>query len=318
MRLIPRFVVSMFPKSVSGTSGKLQENKGDDINMSYDENPADNDPHGECRSEIHQLQNLLGQVYDQCGNHRAADRRHCLPPGLRDEIQGYLQAAGHRRAITEQENKGNDMAEESDKEIEAHRKNLQSVYLAIQGGRSFEMRTDSAHAQAIIWASERIAELEGQTQSPETGSDEVRDAFFCLGYRTEMSAETTAISYCEAVAWGQNRIRHLERERDERDGQLKLELEVEKAAYKRLEEENEQLELELKNISTISKSPDSDEEIYERRRRERLLDEVTLICVSRELEKMGHDSDDQLETGFRAREIASDIWAGINEFDLQV
>ena len=82
----------MFPKSVSGTSGKLRENKGNDINMSYDENQADNDPHGECRSEIHQLQNLLGQVYDQCGNHRAADRRHCLSPGLRDEIQNYLKA----------------------------------------------------------------------------------------------------------------------------------------------------------------------------------------------------------------------------------
>ena len=188
------------------------------------------------------------------------------------------------------ENKGDDMTE-MNLDDAMLREKLKDVVHHLKNGSDLSFHTDSAYAQAIIWASERIAELEGQTQSPERSGDETRDLFFRLGYGSEI----IAMPNCEAVAWGQDRI-------------------------KKLELENENLS---KTILTISKSPqlaspDSDEEIYERRRRERLLDEVTLICVSRELEKMGHDSDDQLETGFRAREIASDIWAGINEFDLQL
>ena len=148
-----------------------------------------------------------------------------------------------------------------------------------------------------------------------TGDDENRGVFFGLGGGCELNA----VTYCEAVLWGQNRIRHLER--DKRDAQELLD------RISGLRRENEELELELENLNktilTLSKSPqlaspDSDEEIYERRRRERLLDEVTLICVSKEIEKMGHDSDDKLETGFRARDTAEDILAGINEFDLQL
>ena len=137
------------------------------------------------------------------------------------------------------------MAEESDKEIEAHRKNLQSVYWAIQGGRSFEMRTDSAHAQAIIWAINRIGQLELENEN--------------------LSETSLTLSKSPPLA-----------------------------------------------------SPDSEEEIHQRRRRERLLDEITLSCVSKEIEKMGQGSDDKLETGFRARDMAGDLWAGINEFDLQL
>ena len=171
------------------------------------------------------------------------------------------------------------------------REKLQDVVRHAKNGHALSFRINSAYAQAIIWASERIAELESQTQSPETGSDKVRDAFFCLGYRTEM----TAISYCEAVTWGQDRI-------------------------KKLELENESLSKTILMLSAppMLASPDSDEEIHQRRRRERLLDEITLICVSKEIDKMVDVSDDELETGFRARDIASDIWAGINEFDLQL
>ena len=176
---------------------------------------------------------------------------------------------------------------------------------------------DSEHAQAIIWASERIAELESQTQSPETGSDEVRVAFFCLGHRTEMSAEMTAISYCEAVAWGHNYIRRLERERDERDRrdeQLKLELEVEKAAYKRLEEENEQLELDNEKLNNF-KVAKTDEEIHQQRRRERMLDAVTLICVRDGIERLPRGDVEEQSWGDLARDTATSICWGIDEFD---
>ena len=139
------------------------------------------------------------------------------------------------------ENKVNDMAEESDKEIEAHRKNLQSVSWAIQGGRTFEMRTDSAHAQAIIWASKRIGQLE-------------------------------------------------------------------------LENENlSETALTLSN-SPLRTSPETDEEIHQRRRRERLLDEITLSCVRGFLHGDVEGKTNQ-QVGASARDRAEDICHGIDEFD---
>ena len=211
-------------------------------------------------------------------------------------------------------NKGNDMAEDGINDA-ILRENLQDVVQHVKNGSDLSFRTDSAYGQSIIWASERIVELEGQKQSPETGSDENRVAFFGLGHGVEIDP----IRYGAAVAWGHDYIRRLER--DKRDVQELLDQNSE------LRRENEQLSLENENLSktvlTLSKSPplaspESDEEIYERRRRERLLDEVTLICVRKKIETMGDDSDDKLETGFRARDIAEDIWAGINEFDLQL
>ena len=133
------------------------------------------------------------------------------------------------------ENKGDDMAKDSVND-EVLREKLKDVVRHAKTGNALSFRTDSAYAQAIIWASERIAELESKTQSPEKSGLE---------------------------------------------------------------------------------SPDSEEEIHQRRRRERMLDEVTLICVNKEVEKMSDDAGDALDTGFRARDMAKDIWMGINEFDLQ-
>ena len=136
-------------------------------------------------------------------------------------------------------NKGDDMAEESDKEIEAHRKNLQSVYWAIQGGRSFEMRTDSAHAQAIIWAINRIGQLELENEN--------------------LSETSLTLSKSPPLA-----------------------------------------------------SPESDEQIHQRRRRERMLDEITRFCVT-----FGFDSDDGTlkDWGHKSRGMAIEIINGINEHD---
>ena len=221
------------------------------------------------------------------------------------------------------ENKGDDMTQDGVNDAML-RKKLKDFVNYAKNGNSLSFLIDSAYAQAIIWASERIAELEGQTQSPETGSDEVRDAFFCLGHRTEMSAEMTAISYCEAVAWGQDRIRHLERDlRDEQEvvGEIK-----------KLELENEQLSLENESLSktilAISKSPqlaspESDEEIHQRRRHERILDEITLICVRDRIEQLIDADGKQIEPGATAeqrwgrnsRDTADNICRGINEYD---
>lgn len=171
------------------------------------------------------------------------------------------------------------------------RDHLRDIVRHLKNGVYLSCMAKSGYAQAIIWASERIAELEGQTQSPETDDDENRDVFLTLeGGDSIMSPKN-----CKALEWAQIYLMELERE-------------------------NENLS---KTILTLSKSPqlassESEEEIYERRRRERLLDEITLICVSKEVEKISDDSGDALDTGFRVRDIAKDIWMGINELDLQL
>ena len=189
------------------------------------------------------------------------------------------------------------------------REKLKDVVLHAKTGNVMSFRMDPAYAKAIIWASERIRELEAEFSVPEKSGDEIRDMFFGLGYGCEL----TAINYCEAVLWGQNRIRHLERDlRDEQEvvGEIK-----------KLELENEQFKLENENLSktilTLSnppllESPDLDEEIHQQRRRERLLDEITLFCV-----KFGFDSDDGTlkEWGHTSRGMAIEIINGINEHD---
>ena len=81
------------------------------------------------------------------------------------------------------------------------------------------------------------------------------------------------------------------------------------------------IELDLKNqnlsktVLTLPKSPllespDSDEETHQRRRRERLLDELTLICVKHDIK---HKEDDSTwsEWGNWSRMDALDILRGI-------
>lgn len=70
--------------------------------MSFDMNPRDDDPHGECAHaiaeglcEIKQCRALLGRVYEQFGNHLSAEKRHRMTPGLRDDIRDYLKTTGY-------------------------------------------------------------------------------------------------------------------------------------------------------------------------------------------------------------------------------
>jgi TolA-binding protein len=134
----------------------------------------------------------------------------------------------------------------------------------------------------------------------------------------------------DPVRWGQVRMNYLEqhlqkllddiRRLERENEQLKLELENEKSAYKRLEQENEQLELEnLQNLKVAK----TDEEIHERRRRERMLDEITLICVRDRIEQLIDADGKQTEPGAtteqrwgrNSRDTADNICRGINEYD---
>ena len=218
------------------------------------------------------------------------------------------------------ENKGDDMAEGGVNDAMLREK-LKDVVCRVKNGVGLSVTADPALGQSIIWASERIAKLESQTQSPERSGDEPRDAFFSLGY----GVETDFTQYCAAVAWGHDYIRRLERERDERDERDKRDAQQLLDQNSELRRENERLELENENLSktilTLSKSPqlaspDSDEEIHQLRRRERLLDEITLSCVRGFLHSDAEDKTHR-QIGVSARDRAEYICHGIKEFDAE-
>ena len=60
---------------------------------------------------------------------------------------------------------------------------------------------------------------------------------------------------------------------------------------------------------------ESDEELHQRHRRERLLDEVTLICVHLRMDQVTGGVVDQRDWGRAFRDAASNICHGINEYD---
>jgi hypothetical protein len=122
----------------------------------------------------------------------------------------------------------------------------------------------------------------------DTSDDEMREVFFRLAFGDKIISRKSV----KAVEWGQNRVR-------------KLEL------------ENENL---TKTILALSNSPDpvdvgSGEEIHQRRRRERMLDQVTLICVRDGIERIQRTLDTEQDYGRDNRNTADNICHGINGFD---
>ena len=97
------------------------------------------------------------------------------------------------------------------------------------------------------------------------------------------------------MEWGQNRVR-----------QLKL--------------ENENLSktvLALCN-SWIVPAGAIEEEIHQRRRREQMLDQVTLICVRDGIERMEVDATAEQTWGRSSRYSAENICHGINDYDAKI
>ena len=70
------------------------------------------------------------------------------------------------------ENKGNDMAEDGLSDATLRQK-LADVVRHVKNGSDLQFRTDSAYGKAIIWASERIAELEAGSPLPDS-DEEIR------------------------------------------------------------------------------------------------------------------------------------------------
>lgn len=119
------------------------------------------------------------------------------------------------------------------------RENLGDVVRHLKNGVYLSCMADSAYAQSIIWANERIRELESQKQSQERSDYENPGVFA---------------------------------------------------------------------------SPQSDEEIHQRRRRERMLDEITLSCVRGLLHGDAEEKTYE-QIGDSARDRAEDICHGIKKYD---
>ena len=158
------------------------------------------------------------------------------------------------------------------------------------------------------------------TGMAETSDDEIR-AFF-LGL--QFDGERPAINYWYAIRWGQNRVRELEQHACDM-GQLLEQREKEFADLQsHLQERNatiNQLEADLRDYRTHAKqtlssmTPESDEDRHQRRRRERMLDQVTLICVRAGMDKMEVGVMNERGCGKISRDAADNICRGINQYD---
>jgi hypothetical protein len=138
-------------------------------------------------------------------------------------------------------------------------------------------------------------------------------------------------SNLHATEWAKNRIEHLEKNacdmgellermgkllerREEEIASLQSQLQGRNATIDGLEDEIKLSQAAASQI-TGSTSQESDEDRHQRRRRERMLDEVTLICVRDGLERMNIDATEEHNFGRHARETAKNICDGIDEYD---
>jgi len=153
----------------------------------------------------------------------------------------------------------------------------------------------------------------------EMSDNEKRTRFFRLGESSTYTAEAR-----ETVLWAQNRIEYLEKH--SRDmGQLFKQQEEEVANLQsHLNDRNQtidRLEAEVKFSQTAvsqitgSTSQESDEDLHQRHRRERMLDEVTLICVRNGMNQGTESLAGQRYAGQLFRVAAENICDGINHYD---
>jgi cell division protein FtsB len=149
------------------------------------------------------------------------------------------------------------MTDMTEAEITGHRIIFEDVVLYLKNGIHVDLRATSDNAASIIWASERIDEL-------------------------EMANKKQGEEMTETIA--------------------ELEAEI-----KRLTDQS----------SGNSTNPESDEDRYQRHRRERMLDEVTLICVRDGIERMNSYPIAEHSWGRMSRDSAKNICDGINGFDAE-
>ena len=172
-------------------------------------------------------------------------------------------------------------------------------------GKSRENKGDDMTetiADKILKLERNLYDSDKGDEITETSNDELRQRFFEL--------ILSNASQNEIVWWGQNRVRVLEQHRET----LKSHLRDHNETIDELKAEIKRLTDQLSGNPT---SPESDEDRHQRHRSERMLDEVTLICVSYGTEQMNSESPAEKTWGRMSRDIAEDICHGINEFDAE-
>ncbi len=175
-----------------------------------------------------------------------------------------------------------------------------------------------------------------------------------MGTPREMFFGLTCIShdYREALEWGQRRIQYLEQQnkamlgsikaleshlndRNKTIDELERELKINQTAVSgksgesrenkgddMTENSDEALQQKLfKRLNDLAAhkptNPESDEDRHQQHRRERMLDEVTLICVMREIDKLDVNATAERYWGRMSRDTAENICDGINDFDAE-
>jgi len=127
-----------------------------------------------------------------------------------------------------------------------------------------------------------------------------------------------------AIEWAKSRIEHLEKHACDM-GELFKKTEEEIANLQsHLNDCNETIDrlecvIKLYHTAVLQKTDStsqvSDEDRHQRHRRERMRDEVTLICVRDGIERMNAEPIAQHMWGHMSRDAAENICDGIDEFD---
>jgi len=147
----------------------------------------------------------------------------------------------------------------------------------------------------------------------------------------KMFFDATCISqdYREGLEWGQRHIEYLEQhardmgelleQREKEFADLQSHLQERNATIDRLEAELQDNRTHTRRTHTrrtlSSMMPESDEDRHQRHRRERMLDEVTLICVRNGIERMNSDPFTEKIWGRLSLDTANSICYGFDEFD---
>ena len=155
----------------------------------------------------------------------------------------------------------------------------------------------------------------------ETSDDELRQRFFEL--------VLSNASQNEIVWWSQNRVRELEQhakdigevleQREKGAAQMQSHFAQMQSHLGDRNETIDKLEAEIERLtnqlSSNSTNLESDEDQHQRHRRERMLDEVTLVLVQVQIAELTESVAAERTLGKLSRETAVNICSGIHEYD---
>jgi septal ring factor EnvC (AmiA/AmiB activator) len=150
----------------------------------------------------------------------------------------------------------------------------------------------------------------------EMNEGQLRQKFFCC-----LVSENNG----DAIAWAQKRMLNLEEhafdmvqlleQQDEKLADLQSHLQERNATIDKLEAEIKRLTGLTDQLSSSCANLQSDEERHQRRRREKMLDGITEICVRNGIDQLETNTTAERDWGRMSRYAADNICDGIDEYD---